>query len=166
MNDRAIPSTDNLPLEEIDRRTVFHPNTALGAFARGEQGDPTIITSADGLRIRDQKGRSYIDAFAALWCVNVGYGRKEIADALHAQATTLAYYHSHAGHSSEPVIRLTDRVLRMAPDGMSRIFWGLQGSDAHETQVKIAWYYNNALDRPRKKTIIARRRAYHGLTIM
>ncbi len=166
MNDRAIPSTDNLPLEEIDRRTVFHPNTALGACARGEQGDPTIITSADGLRIRDQKGRSYIDAFAALWCVNVGYGRKEIADALHAQATTLAYYHSHAGHSSEPVIRLTDRVLRMAPDGMSRIFWGLQGSDAHETQVKIAWYYNNALDRPRKKTIIARRRAYHGLTIM
>lgn len=166
MNSAPFDPAHNQSLEEIDRRTVFHPNTNLRQFAQGELGDPTIVVSAEGIRIRDQNQREYIDAFASLWCVNIGYGRREIADALHRQALSLAYYHSHAGHSSEPVIRLTDRVLRMAPAGMSRIFWGLQGSDAHETQVKIVWYVNNVLGRPKKKKIIARQRAYHGLTVM
>ncbi len=156
----------NLSLEEMDRRGVFHPNTDLRAFAQGELGDPHIIGGAKGIRIHDQHGTEYIDAFAGLWCVNVGYGRSEIARALHDQAQQLAYYHAHWAFSNEPIIRLTDRVLDMVPAGMSKIFWGLQGSDAHETQVKIAWYYNNVLGRPDKKKIIARERAYHGLTIM
>ena len=159
-------SQHNLPLEEIDRRSVFHPNTDLRAFAHGELGDPHIITGAEGIRIKEKSGLELIDAFAGLWCVNIGYGREEIANALYQQAKELAYYHSHWAHSSEPVIRLTERVLRMAPANMSKIFWGLQGSDAHETQVKIVWYYNNVLGRPKKKKIIARQRAYHGLTIM
>ena len=153
-------------LEEMDRRGLVHPNTDLRAFAHGELGDPHIIQSADGIRIRDQHGTELIDAFAGLWCVNVGYGRREIAQAMFEQACTMPYYHTHWGFSNEPAIRLTDRVLAMAPAGMSRIFWGLQGSDAHETQVKMVWYYNNVLGRPRKKKIIARDRAYHGLTIM
>ncbi|MBL8669593.1 MAG: aminotransferase class III-fold pyridoxal phosphate-dependent enzyme [Alphaproteobacteria bacterium] len=156
----------NVSLEEMDRQSVFHPNTNLRQFAHGDLGDPVIVSHAEGIRIGDQKGNRWIDGFAALWCVNVGYGRREIADALHAQAVGMAYYHAHAGHSSEPVIRLTDRVLRMAPPGMSKIFWGLQGSDAHETQVKIAWYCSNVRGKPAKKKIIARQRAYHGLTIM
>lgn len=166
MNDQRLDPAHNQSLEEMDRRSVFHPNTNLRQFAHGELGDPVIVTGAKGIRIRDQKGRDYIDAFASLWCVNIGYGRTEIAEALHRQAMAMAYYHGHAGHSSEPVIRLTDRVLRLCPPGMSRIFWGLQGSDAHETEIKIVWYVNNVLGRPRKKTIIARQRAYHGLTIM
>ena len=153
-------------LEEMDRRGLFHPNTDLRAFAHGELGDPHIIKSAEGIRLRDQHGNEFIDAFAGLWCVNVGYGRTEIAKAMYEQACEMPYYHSHWGFSNEPVIRLTDRVLAMSPPGMSKIFWGLQGSDAHETQVKIAWYYNNVLGRPEKKKIIARDRAYHGLTIM
>jgi L-2,4-diaminobutyrate transaminase len=156
----------NRSLEDMDRNGLFHPNTDLRAFAHGELGDPRIITSADGIRIRDQHGTELIDAFAGLWCVNVGHGRTEIADAMHEQAKKMAYYHTHWGFSNEPAIRLTDRVLDMTPPGMSKIFWGLQGSDAHETQVKIVWYYNNVLDRPEKKKIIARDRGYHGLTIM
>ena len=97
--------------------------------------------------------------------MNIGYGRREIAEALHDQTLKMAYYHSHVGHSSEPVIGLTDRVLNMCPASMSKIFWGLQGRDAHETQVKIIWYYNNVLGRPKKKKLIARERAYHGLTV-
>lgn len=155
-----------MSLEEMDRNGLFHPNTDLRAFAHGELGDPHIIKSANGIRIQDQHGRELIDAFAGLWCVNVGYGRTEIADAIHEQAKKMAYYHTHWGFSNEPAIRLTDRVLQMLPAGMSKIFWGLQGSDAHETQVKIAWYYNNVLGRPKKKKIIARQRGYHGLTIM
>ena len=157
--------THNQSLEALDRAGVMHPNTDLRAFAAGELGDPTIITGASGLRIRDRKGNEWIDGFASLWCVNIGYGRAEIAETLREQALKMAYYHGHAGHSSEPVIRLTDRVLRQCPANMSRIFWGLQGSDAHETQVKIIWYYNNVLGRPKKK-LIARHRAYHGLTCM
>lgn len=153
-------------LAEMDRRGVFHPNTDLRAYAHGELGDPHIITGARGIYIKEQGGRELIDAFAGLWCVNVGYGREAIADAMYQQCKTLPYYHTHWGYSNEPVIRLTDRVLRMTPPGMSKIFWGLQGSDAHETQVKIAWYYNNVLGRPKKKKIIARQRGYHGLTIM
>ena len=160
------PPAHNQPLEEIDRQTVLHPNTDLRRFASEELGDPTIVSGADGIRIRDQHGREFIDAFASLWCVNIGYGRKEIAETLRDQALKMAYYHSHAGHSSEPVIRLTDRVLRLAPHGMSRVFWGLQGSDANETQVKIAWYVNNVLGRQAKKKIISRNRAYHGLTVI
>ena len=160
-----METTHNQTLEEIDRRTVFHPNTDLAAFAAGT-AESTIVTGAEGIRIRDAKGREWIDAFASLWCVNIGYGRREIAEVLHRQTLEMAYYHSHAGHSSEPVIRLTDRVLRMCPPGMSRIFWGLQGSDAHETQVKIIRYYNNVRGKPAKKKLIARHRAYHGLTCM
>ena len=158
--------THNQSLEALDRAGVMHPNTDLRAFAAGELGDPTIVTGADGLRIRDRKGNEWIDGFASLWCVNIGYGRAEIAETLREQALAMAYYHGHAGHSSEPVIRLTDRVLRRCPPNMSRIFWGLQGSDAHETQVKIIWYYNNVLGRTKKKKLIARHRAYHGLTCM
>ncbi len=153
-------------LEEMDRAGLLHPNTNLRAFAHGELGDPHIIQGGSGIRIRDQHGKELIDAFAGLWCVNVGYGRVEIAEAMFEQAKRLAYYHSHWGFSNEPAIRLTDRVLGMCPPGMSKIFWGLQGSDAHETQVKIAWYCNNVLGRRKKKKIIARERAYHGLTIM
>ena len=158
--------THNQSLEALDRARVMHPNTDLRAFAAGELGDPTIVTGADGLCIRDRKGNEWIDGFASLWCVNIGYGRAEIAETLREQALAMAYYHGHAGHSSEPVIRLTDCVLRRCPPNMSRIFWGLQGSDAHETQVKIIWYYNNVLGRPKKKKLIARHRAYHGLTCM
>lgn len=160
-----MDTTHNQTLEEIDRRTVFHPNTDLAAFADG-RAESTIVTGAEGIRIRDSKGSEWIDAFASLWCVNIGYGRHEIAETLYRQTLDMAYYHGHGGHSSEPVIRLTDRVLRMCPDGMSRIFWGLQGSDAHETQVKIIRYFNNVLGRPEKKKLIARHRAYHGLTCM
>ncbi|MGI9333245.1 MAG: aminotransferase [Gammaproteobacteria bacterium] len=156
----------NLSLEEMDRQGVFHPNTHLANFANGDLGDPVIVSSAQGIRIRDQTGNTLIDAFASLWCVNVGYGRTEIADAIHEQALAMAYYHTHAAHSNEPSIRLTDRVLRMAPPNMSKIFWGLQGSDATETEVKIVWYYNHVLGRANKRKIIARDRAYHGLTVM
>ncbi|MBL8698352.1 MAG: aminotransferase class III-fold pyridoxal phosphate-dependent enzyme [Alphaproteobacteria bacterium] len=161
-----IDPRHNLTLEDIDRQSFFHPNTDLRAFAAGELGDPTIMVAGEGLRLVDSKGRRYLDAASGLFCVNVGYGRQAIADAMHAQASRLAWYHAHAGHASEPAIRLTDRVLRLGPSGMRSIFWGLQGSDAHDTIVKLVWYANNAVDRPAKKKIIARDRAYHGLTVM
>jgi len=156
----------NLPLEAIDRSSVLHPFTNLKQFASGALGDPRIMVGGTGIRVRDKAGRESIDGFSGLYCTNVGYGRTEIADAIHDQAASLAFYHSYAGHSNEPAILLTQKILALAPANMERVFFGLSGSDANETQIKLVWYYNNVLGRPDKKKIIARHRGYHGATIM
>jgi len=157
---------DNYSLEDIDRQTVFHASTHLKDHASGASGGPRIIESGSGIRIVDSNGVELLDAFAGLYCVNIGYGRKEMAAAIHAQAEKLAYYHTYVGHSNEPVIRLSERVLAMAPNGMSKIYYGMSGSDANETQIKLVWYYNNILGRPEKKKIISRHRGYHGSGLM
>jgi L-2,4-diaminobutyrate transaminase len=159
------PNERSASLETIDRQTVLHPFTDLKNFAAGKVRPRTIV-DAEGIRIRDSLGKVSIDAFAGLYCVNVGYGRKEIGEAIHKQAEKLAYYHSYAAHSNEPSVLLAEQILGRAPSSMKRVFYGLSGSDANETQVKLVWYYNNTLGRPEKKKIISRHRGYHGATIM
>ena len=161
----SVAPTDNLSLEELDRQCVMHPLANLKEHASGERA-PEIMDGGRGIRVRNRQGRELIDGFAALYCVNVGYGRTEIAEAIYQQARKLAYFHTYRGHSNEPLIQLSDRVLRLAPPHMSRVYYGLSGSDANETQVKIAWYYNNVLGRTEKKKIIARQRGYHGSSVM
>ncbi len=151
--------------EAADRAYVFHPSTHLENHAHG-LSPCRIVEGGEGVRIRDNKGRESLDAFAGLYCVNVGYGRKEIADAIHRQAKSLAFYHSYAGHGHEPAIELSKRIIERAPEGMSKIYYGLSGSDANETQIKLVWYLNNVLGRPEKKTIISRERGYHGSGLM
>lgn len=151
---------------ELDRASVLHPFTNLKDFADGTLGDPTIVETAKGVRIKDSTGREFIDGFGGLYCVNVGYGRTEVADAIARQANKLAYYHSYAAHTTEELAKLSSRLVKMAPGNMSKVFYGLSGSDANETQAKLVWYYNNLLGRPRKKKIIARDRGYHGCTVV
>ena len=102
-------------LTETDRHTIFHPSTDLYAHAHGTAGGPRIIDTGTGARIRDAEGNELLDAFAGLYCVNVGYGRTEIADAIYEQAKKLAYYHTYVGHSNEPLIRLSGRADRYGP---------------------------------------------------
>jgi L-2,4-diaminobutyrate transaminase len=153
------------PLESADRDHLFHPSTAMGAHARGET-PARIIESGQGVTVVDREGRESLDAFAGLYCVNVGYGRMEIAEAIAEQARKLAYYHSYAGHGNEPAIRLAEMIIERAPAHMSRVYFGLSGSDANETNIKLVWYLNNVLGRPEKKKIISRWRGYHGSGIM
>jgi L-2,4-diaminobutyrate transaminase len=145
-----------------DRAHVFHPFTVLGQH---ERTGPLMIVEGAGSTVRDTEGREYIDGMAGLWCVNAGYSRREIADAIHAQALRLPYYHSFSSMATETPALLAERLLEMAPVPMSKVFFGTSGSDANDTQVKLVWFYNNALGRPRKKKIIARDRGYHGVTI-
>ncbi len=148
-------------LEQWDRENFFHPSTHLAQHARGES--PTrVIKTAKGSHITDRDGNQMLDAFAGLYCVNVGYGRTEIAEAISEQAHELAYYHSYVGHGTEASITLSKMILDRAPAGMSKVYFGLGGSDANETNVKLIWYYNNILGRPEKKKIISRWRGYHG----
>jgi L-2,4-diaminobutyrate transaminase len=156
----------NIPdLEALDRAHFFHPSTHLKNHAHGATPS-RIVRGGEGVRIVDRDGRESLDAFAGLYCVNVGYGRQEIADAVHRQMQELAYYHAYVGHSSEPAIELSKRIIDLAPEGMRRVYYGLSGSDANETQIKLVWYYNNVLGRPEKKKIIARERGYHGSGLM
>ncbi|WP_217447055.1 aminotransferase [Burkholderia pyrrocinia] len=153
-------------ISEMDRNSVLHPFTQLHDFAAGKAGDPTIVEGGKGIRIRDAEGREYIDGFAGLYCVNVGYGREEVAEAIARQAYKLAYYHTYAAHTTEELAKLSDRLVKMAPGKMSKVFYGLSGSDANETQAKLVWYYNNLRGLPKKKKIIARDRGYHGCSVV
>lgn len=152
-------------LDAWDRENFFHPSTHLAQHARGESPN-RIVTGGEGVYIEDRDGTRLLDAFAGLYCVNVGYGRPEIAEAIAAQARELAYYHSYVGHGTEASITLAKMVLDRAPGNMSKVYFGLGGSDANETNIKLVWYYNNILGRPQKKKIISRWRGYHGSGLM
>jgi L-2,4-diaminobutyrate transaminase len=155
----------NDQLDAWDRENFFHPSTHLAQHARGESPN-RIVTGGEGVYIEDRDGTKLLDAFAGLYCVNVGYGRTEIADAIAEQARQLAYYHAYVGHGSEASITLAKMVMDRAPDHMSKVYFGLGGSDANETNIKLVWYYNNILGRPQKKKIISRWRGYHGSGLM
>ncbi|APR40277.1 aspartate aminotransferase family protein [Paraburkholderia sp. SOS3] len=148
-----------------DRAHFMHPSTHAHDHASGALPG-RIVTGAKGVRIEDHQGKSYIDAFAGLYCVNIGYGRTEVADAIYEQAKKLAYYHTYVGHSTDTIIELSSRIIDWSPAGMKKVYYGMSGSDANETQIKIVWYYNNVKGRPNKKKIISRQRGYHGSGIV
>lgn len=155
----------NDQLSQWDRDHFFHPSTALGAHARGEAAG-MIVKTAEGCWVTDRDGNRMLDAFAGLYCVNIGYGRQEVAEAIAAQARELAYYHSYVGNGTEASITLAKMVAERAPEGLNRVYFGQGGSDANETNIKLVWYYNNILGRPEKKKIISRWRGYHGSGLM
>lgn len=157
--------TSKAQLDNWDHQNFFHPSTHLAGFARGEMPN-RIVTGGEGVFIHDMNGNKLLDGFAGLYCVNVGYGRSEISEAIAEQAKELAYYHAYVGHGTEASITLSKMILDRAPGNMSKVYFGLSGSDANETNIKIVWYYNNVLGRPEKKKIISRWRGYHGSGLM
>lgn len=155
----------NDQLAKWDRDSFMHPSTHLAQHARGE-APGRIIKTAEGCHITDRDGNRFLDAFAGLYCVNIGYGRTEVAEAIAEQARELAYYHAYVGHGTEASITLSKMVMDRAPDHMSKVYFGLGGSDANETNIKLVWYYNNIRGLPQKKKIISRWRGYHGSGLM
>lgn len=152
-------------LNAWDRDHFFHPSTHMGMHARGET-PRRVIAGGEGVYITDSNGKRSLDAFAGLYCVNVGYGRTEIAEAIAKQAHELAYYHAYVGHGTEASITLARMIIERAPKNMSRVYFGQSGSDANETNIKLIWYYNNILGRTERKKIISRWRGYHGSGVM
>ncbi len=161
----AIPAK-NYSLEEMDKQSLFHPLTSIADHLKN---GPMIVSDGHGVRMKDQNGRDLLDCCAGLWCVNIGYGRPEIAEAAAEAIRNLSYYHLFGSASNEPIIRLADRVLTLFREKagaghLSKVFFGTSGSDANDTNFKLVRYYNNLLGRPQKKKIISRIGAYHGLT--
>jgi adenosylmethionine-8-amino-7-oxononanoate aminotransferase len=152
----------NISLEEMDKQSLLHPYTSITEHLKS---GPVVVASGSGARISDRNGKEYLDAMGGLWCVNIGYGRQEMVEAITEQASKLAYYHLFFSMSQEPAIRLADEVLSVMPNQMSKVFFCNSGSEANDTQVKIVWYYNNLRGKPEKRKIISRTKAYHGVTV-
>ncbi|MBP7000522.1 aminotransferase [Amaricoccus sp.] len=145
-----------------DAEALLHPYA--NAVALRETG-VQIIERGEGVRVYDQTGRSYIEGLSGLWCAGLGFGNAELIETARQQMEKLPYYHLFTGKSHEPAVELAEKIKALAP-GMTRVFYQSSGSEANETQVKMAWYYNNARGRPEKKKIVSRRKAYHGVTIV
>ena len=154
------PMSDDL--ETQDLKTLFHPNTNLAAH---HKAGPLVLTRGEGIYVWDNHGNRYIEGMAGLWCTTLGYGDEELAKTAYDQIKKLSFTHLFAGKSHEPGIRLAEKLASLAPFDASRVFFGNSGSDGNDTQLKLIRYYNNAVGRPQKKKIIARHKAYHGVTV-
>lgn len=152
-------TTNAADLARMDKQSQFHPFTSIADL---EKDGPTIMVEGKGVRVRDVHGQEYLDGMAGLWCVNLGYGRREIVDAIAQQSERLSFFHTFNGMTTDVVAECADALLKRAPVPMSRVFFGASGSDANETQLKLIWLYNNLMGRPEKKKVIARWNAYHG----
>ncbi|MFL6871438.1 MAG: aminotransferase [Candidatus Azotimanducaceae bacterium] len=149
-------------IEARDLRTLLHPSTNLKQHS--QQG-PIVHERAEGVYLWDNKGKQYLEGMAGLWCTALGYGNTELASVAEEQMRKMSYSQLFAGRTNEPSVLLAERLIEMAPMDSGRVFFGLSGSDANDTQVKLLWYYNNAIGRPEKKKIISRKRGYHGITV-
>ena len=139
-----------MSLEDKDRNSILHPFTNLQQMI-DHQVDPKVIETGKGVFIKDSKGNQYLDAFAGLYCMNLGYGRDEIAEAIYAQAKKMGYYHTYVGHTSEVLANLGNQLIELLPENMDKVFFGMSGSDANESHVKNIWYYHNLIGKPKKK---------------
>ncbi|MDA0339081.1 MAG: aspartate aminotransferase family protein [Proteobacteria bacterium] len=140
----------------------LHPYTNARAH---EENGPMIITKGDGVYVYDDGGKQYLEAMAGLWCASLGFNESRLVKAATKQLETLPYYHTFAHKAHLPGIDLAEKLINLAPVPMSKVFFAGSGSEANDTAMKLVWYYNNALGRPEKKKIIARDKAYHGVTV-
>lgn len=127
-----------------------------------EQNPPVVMIEGDGIEVIDENGKRYIDAASGLWCAALGFSNERLADAADAQMRKLPYYHSFMGRGVGPTMALADKVIELAPDPLSHVFFSCSGSEAVDLAVKIARFYNNAKGRPQKKKVMARESGYHG----
>ena len=150
----------NLAVRDVE--TLVHPYTNLAAF---RDTGPLVIERAKGVYVYDTEGKDYIEGMAGLWCTALGYGNEELVEAAASQMRKLSFAHLFSGRSHDPAIELAEKLKEIAPVPVSKVFFCNSGSEANDTQMKLVWYMNNGLGRPKKKKIVSRQRAYHGVTI-
>ncbi|MBD8892893.1 aspartate aminotransferase family protein [Roseibium litorale] len=149
-------------LQAVDAAHHIHPFTDTKELnAEGTR----IITKAEGVWLTDSEGHRILDGMAGLWCVQVGHGRSEIADAVHKQMLELSYYNTFFKTSHPPVIALAEKIAEIAPDHMKRVFFCSSGSEANDTVFRMVRHYWDQMGKPDKKVIIGRWNGYHGSTL-
>jgi 4-aminobutyrate--pyruvate transaminase len=145
-----------------DVATVIHPYTNL---EQHKIVGPTVIAKGEGVYVYDDAGKKYLEGMAGLWSTSLGFNEKRLVEAAIRQMEKLPTYHIFQGRSNEPMIELAEALLKIAPKGLGKVLFANSGSEANDQAAKVVWFYNNAIGRPRKKKIISRERAYHGITV-
>ncbi|GEN24283.1 aspartate aminotransferase family protein [Halomonas cupida] len=146
-----------------DRDHFIHPFTDFSQF---HDKGCEMITDSDGIYVEDVHGNRFIDGIAGLWCVNVGHGRREIAQAMADQASRMAYFSTFNNLSNAPASQLAAKLAELAPAHLNHVFYTCGGSTANDATIRLVHYYFNRLGKPNKKRILSRRNAYHGTTYL
>nr|WP_294864324.1 aspartate aminotransferase family protein [uncultured Pseudogulbenkiania sp.] len=148
--------------QALDAAHHFHPFSDAAALnAQGSR----VITHADGVYLWDSEGNKIFDAMSGLWCVNIGYGREELAEAAYRQMRELPFYNTFFKTTHPPVVELSALLAEIAPDGFNHVFYTNSGSEGNDTVIRMVRHYWASLGQPQKKTIISRVNGYHGSTI-
>jgi len=160
----ATLSNSTARWRELDIRHHLSPFTDYRSLKLGEGGS-RIITRADGVYLYDSEGAEILDGMAGLWCVNVGYGRKELAEAAYKQMLKLPYYNTFFKTATPPAIELAEKLAQITPPGLDYVFYGSSGSESNDTVVRMARFYWKLAGQPEKQHFISRTYAYHGSTM-
>lgn len=146
---------------QMDKDHFIHPYTDFSVFS--EEGSQ-VISQAKGVMVTDDKGRDYLDAIAGLWCVNIGHGREEMADAIRDQVLKMQYYNPFGHSTNEPAALLAGKLAQLAPGNLNHVFYSSGGSTANDMAARLAHYYFEQRGLPAKKKILSRLDGYHGST--
>lgn len=155
----TAPDSLDSPLVALDRAHLIHP---VANWRGHEKRGATVLRAGKGAWLRDAQGRELLDAFAGLWCVNIGYGHDSVVEAAARQMRELPYATGYFSYASEPAIRLAAKLVQIAPGGLQHVYLTLGGSEAVDAAVRLIVQYYNATGRPGKKHFIALERGYHG----
>lgn len=154
-------STDPNTLWQMDRDHMIHPYADFSTFhSEGSQ----VISEAEGNYVVDSHGKSYLDGIAGLWCVNIGHGREDMAEAIAGQVRKMQYYNPFGHTTNEPAAILAAKLAELAPGSLNHVYYTTGGSTANDAAIRIAHFYNNMRGKPNKKKIISRVDGYHGST--
>lgn len=146
-------------LAELDRAHLIHP---VMSWRDHEARGPHVLTAGEGAYVTDAGGRTLLDGFAGLWCVNVGYGQRSVVEAATEQMMRLPYATGYFGYAAEPSIRLAARLAALAPGDLDHVFFTLGGSDAIDSALRFVRFYMHAKGTPERRHVIALQRGYHG----
>ena len=138
---------------------VIYPTTNLMAT------EQLVIERGEGVYVYDNQGKQYLEGMAGLWCTGLGYGNRELIEAISEQLSRLSFTHMFGGKTHQPGIDLANKLAAMVPVRDAKVFFGNSGSDANDTHIKLLRYYFNAIGKPGKRKIITRERGYHGVTV-
>ncbi|MCS0615563.1 aspartate aminotransferase family protein [Massilia kyonggiensis] len=153
---------DTTTLQRLDSAHFLHPFTDHGALStKGAR----VMVRGDGIYLWDSDGNQIIDGMSGLWCVNVGYGRTSITQAVARQMDVLPFYNSFFNTTNVPAVRLAEKLAGLAPPGFEHVFFTSSGSEANDTALRMVWRYWQLMGQPERQIVISRRNAYHGSTI-
>lgn len=161
MNRATAMRFDTAELKKKDREHFLHPWQEFDT-----NPDRLVIARADGARVYDSDGNAYLDGIGGMWCVNVGYGRKEIADVMAQQGVLMPYYSTFTDTTNAPAVQLAAKLASLAPGSINNVIYSCSGSAAVDSAVRLAHYYQSRRGKPDKRYIITRRSAYHGSTYL